>query len=322
MRFYGEVAGVRIARKHIGWYTRALPGGDDVPRRDEQLEDCAAQLAAVDAYFDALGRARTAGLRADAALRRSSERRPSQTRGMMSARAPTQWRIERCVLRSARAVLPDLDGAEPDAMYEMVLELGREAADRSRMTRAGGNQTPRRRMLGINRNTLRKKLQQQKLDTRRRRERQAASSAMRRGGRSMSAGADQRFRQDAASSNSRGRCTQLGFELLSTGGTARAAARRALPVTEVSDYTGFPEMLDGRVKTLHPKIHGGLLARRDVPTHMQALAGARHRADRPGGREPLSVRGRPSRKPGCTLDDAIENIDIGGPAMLRAAAKN
>ena len=81
-------------------------------------------------------------------------------------------------------------------------------------------------------------------------------------------------------------------------------------------------MLDGRVKTLHPRIHGGLLARRDLPEHMAALGRARHRHHRPGGGQPLPVREAPSRKPGCTLEEAIENIDIGGPAMLRAAAKN
>ena len=82
---------------------------------------------------------------------------------------------------------------------------------------------------------------------------------------------------------------ELGVELLSTGGTAKAIADAGLPVTQVSDYTGFPEMLDGRVKTLHPKIHGGLLGRRDLPEHLEAMARARHPADRPRGGEPLPV---------------------------------
>lgn len=113
----------------------------------------------------------------------------------------------------------------------------------------------------------------------------------------------------------------LGVEILSTGGTARLLADAGLPVIEVSDYTGFPEMLDGRVKTLHPKVHGGLLARRDLDTHMKAL-------DEHGiGRiDLLAVNLYPFQqtvaKAGVTLDEAIENIDIGGPAMLRAAAKN
>jgi phosphoribosylaminoimidazolecarboxamide formyltransferase/IMP cyclohydrolase len=113
----------------------------------------------------------------------------------------------------------------------------------------------------------------------------------------------------------------LGIRLLSTGGTAKLLADAGLPVTEVADHTGFPEMLDGRVKTLHPKVHGGLLARRDVPAHMAALK--EHGIDTI---DLLVVNLYPFEatvaKPGCTLEDAIENIDIGGPAMVRSAAKN
>jgi phosphoribosylaminoimidazolecarboxamide formyltransferase/IMP cyclohydrolase len=114
---------------------------------------------------------------------------------------------------------------------------------------------------------------------------------------------------------------QLGVKLLSTGGTAQLLARENLPVTEVAEVTGFPEMLDGRVKTLHPKVHGGLLARRDLPAHMDALA--QHGIDTI---DLLVVNLYPFEatvaKPGCTLEEAIENIDIGGPAMVRSAAKN
>ena len=113
----------------------------------------------------------------------------------------------------------------------------------------------------------------------------------------------------------------LGVELLSTGGTARLLRESGIAVTEVSDYTGFPEMLDGRVKTLHPKVHGGLLARRDSPEHMAAL-----QAHGIGRIDLLVVNLYPFQQTvarlDCTLEDAIENIDIGGPAMLRAAAKN
>jgi phosphoribosylaminoimidazolecarboxamide formyltransferase/IMP cyclohydrolase len=113
----------------------------------------------------------------------------------------------------------------------------------------------------------------------------------------------------------------LGVRLLSTGGTARLLADAGLEVTEVSAVTGSPEMLDGRVKTLHPRIHGGLLARRDRPEHMAALA--EHGI---GTIELLIVNLYPfaqaTARADCTLEDAIENIDIGGPAMLRAAAKN
>ncbi|MDP5022151.1 MAG: bifunctional phosphoribosylaminoimidazolecarboxamide formyltransferase/IMP cyclohydrolase, partial [Burkholderiaceae bacterium] len=112
-----------------------------------------------------------------------------------------------------------------------------------------------------------------------------------------------------------------GIGLLSTGGTAKLLAEEGLPVTEVADMTGFPEMLDGRVKTLHPKVHGGLLARRDVPAHMAALAA--HGIDTI---DVLVVNLYPFEatvaKAGCTLEEAIENIDIGGPAMVRSAAKN
>jgi phosphoribosylaminoimidazolecarboxamide formyltransferase/IMP cyclohydrolase len=114
---------------------------------------------------------------------------------------------------------------------------------------------------------------------------------------------------------------QLGFRLLSTGGTAKHLSEAGLPVTEVSQVTGFPEMLDGRVKTLHPNIHGALLARRDDPAHMATIE--KH------GIAPIEIVAinlypfsDTVAKPSCTLADAIENIDIGGPAMLRSAAKN
>ena len=113
----------------------------------------------------------------------------------------------------------------------------------------------------------------------------------------------------------------LGVELLSTGGTARLLQKEGLPVVEVSAYTGFAEMLGGRVKTLHPKIHGGLLGRRDDPTHIKEM--------RTAGIEPIDllvVNLYPFQAavadPDCRFEDAIENIDIGGPAMLRSAAKN
>ncbi len=113
----------------------------------------------------------------------------------------------------------------------------------------------------------------------------------------------------------------LGIRLLSTGGTAKLLAQAGLPVTEIGDYTGFPEMLDGRVKTLHPKVHGGILARRDSAEHRAQLEAH--------GIPPIDlvvVNLYPFRQTvahaECSLEDAIENIDIGGPAMLRAAAKN
>ncbi|MBU6505179.1 MAG: bifunctional phosphoribosylaminoimidazolecarboxamide formyltransferase/IMP cyclohydrolase [Betaproteobacteria bacterium] len=113
----------------------------------------------------------------------------------------------------------------------------------------------------------------------------------------------------------------LKVEILSTGGTARLLRDAGIPVIEVSNFTGFPEILDGRVKTLHPKIHGGLLGRRDLRSHTDAMA--MH------GIAPIDlvvVNLYPFREtiahPDCTLEDAIENIDIGGPAMVRSGAKN
>ena len=114
---------------------------------------------------------------------------------------------------------------------------------------------------------------------------------------------------------------KLGIEILSTGGTAKLLRKSNIPVIEVSDYTGFPEMLDGRVKTLHPKVHGGLLGRRDLPAHVKIMEDSGI-----PNIDILVVNLYPFEatvaKPECKLEDAIENIDIGGPAMLRSAAKN
>jgi len=113
----------------------------------------------------------------------------------------------------------------------------------------------------------------------------------------------------------------FGVAMLATGGTAKLLKDSGIKVTEVSDHTGFPEMLDGRVKTLHPKIHAGILARRDSPAHVSAINAA--------GIAPIDLVvvnlypfGQAVARPGCTPEEAIENIDIGGPAMVRSAAKN
>jgi phosphoribosylaminoimidazolecarboxamide formyltransferase/IMP cyclohydrolase len=114
---------------------------------------------------------------------------------------------------------------------------------------------------------------------------------------------------------------QLGVQLISTGGTAQLLSAQGLPVKEVAELTGFPEMLDGRVKTLHPMVHGALLARRDMPSHMQAL-----QAHGIETIDLLVVNLYPFEATvaaaDCSLEEAIENIDIGGPAMVRSAAKN
>ncbi|MBO6160874.1 MAG: bifunctional phosphoribosylaminoimidazolecarboxamide formyltransferase/IMP cyclohydrolase [Bacteroidales bacterium] len=115
--------------------------------------------------------------------------------------------------------------------------------------------------------------------------------------------------------------SELGWEILSTSGTMKMLKEAGIPVVSVSDVTGFPEICDGRVKTLHPKIHGALLARRDIPDHMAQIAA--------NGIEKIDlvcVNLYPFRetiaKPDVTMEDAVEHIDIGGPSMLRSAAKN
>ena len=118
-----------------------------------------------------------------------------------------------------------------------------------------------------------------------------------------------------------GSLSDFGIEILSTGGTARIIREGRISVTDISDYTGFPEMMDGRVKTLHPKVHGGLLGLRDNEEHIKMM-------------EKYGIKAidmvvvnlyqfeKTVSKEGVTLEDAIENIDIGGPSMLRSSAKN
>lgn len=113
--------------------------------------------------------------------------------------------------------------------------------------------------------------------------------------------------------------SERGVKLLSTGGTAKLLAESGLVVTEVSDYTGFPEMMDGRVKTLHPKVHGGILGRRDLDGEVMAAHGIENIDMVVVNLYPFAAT---VAKPNCTQEDAVENIDIGGPTMVRSAAKN
>ncbi|MBN1534385.1 MAG: hypothetical protein JXA20_17055 [Spirochaetes bacterium] len=114
---------------------------------------------------------------------------------------------------------------------------------------------------------------------------------------------------------------EFGIAFLSTGGTSKALRDAGLAVTDVSEYTGFPEMLDGRVKTLHPKVHGGLLGVRSNPEHVSTM---QHHGIQNIDMVVINLYPfqKTIAKPDCTFEDAIENIDIGGPAMLRSAAKN
>ena len=113
----------------------------------------------------------------------------------------------------------------------------------------------------------------------------------------------------------------MGIEIISTGGTAKSLSEAGVQVTGISEVTGFPEMMEGRVKTLHPAVHGALLADRSKPDHMRQIAEQ--------GIEPIDLVcvnlypfAKTIAKPGVTLEEAIENIDIGGPSMVRSAAKN
>src|SRR5579864_7044077 len=113
----------------------------------------------------------------------------------------------------------------------------------------------------------------------------------------------------------------LGIELISTGGTAKLLRDSNVPVKDISEFTGFPEMLDGRVKTLHPKVHGGILHRREDPKHVAAV--------QEHGIQPIDMVvvnlyafEKTATKPEVEFEELIENIDIGGPSMIRSAAKN
>src|ERR1051325_7058914 len=115
--------------------------------------------------------------------------------------------------------------------------------------------------------------------------------------------------------------TRFNVEIISTGGTAKTLRDAGIAVRDVSDITGFPEMMDGRVKTLHPRVHGGLLAMRDNPEHVAAM--------QEHGIEPIDLVvvnlypfAETIRRPNVTHEEAVEQIDIGGPAMIRSAAKN
>lgn len=114
---------------------------------------------------------------------------------------------------------------------------------------------------------------------------------------------------------------RMGVALISTGGTAKALRQGGLKVGDVAEVTGFPEMLDGRVKTLHPRIHGGILARRDDQSHRAQLA-EHHIAPIDLVCVNLYAFEATVAQPGCSFEDAIENIDIGGPCLIRASAKN
>ncbi|MBE9534133.1 MAG: IMP cyclohydrolase [Proteobacteria bacterium] len=114
---------------------------------------------------------------------------------------------------------------------------------------------------------------------------------------------------------------EFGVEILSTGGTARMMREGGVTVQDVSDFTGFPEMLDGRVKTLHPKVHAGILAQRHNPEHMKTMA-SHHLKVIDMVVVNLYAFEKTVAREDCTLEEAVENIDIGGPTMLRAAAKN
>src|SRR3981081_476912 len=160
--------------------------------------------------------------------------------------------IADCVRRSLERYFKDLDGAKPRAIYDMVLKNVERPMLELVLDRAEGNQSIAAQMLGINRNTLRKKIHPLRIKMWKVIPiRTALVSVSDKSGLAEFARGLARFK----------------IKILSTGGTAKLLAPQGLPVTEAADYTGFPEMLDGRVKTLHPRLHAGILARGDSPAH-------------------------------------------------------
>ena len=199
-------------------------------------------------------------------------------------------------------------------VYQMVLAEIEAPLLEEIMAYTRNNQTKASIMLGLNRGTLRKKLKQYDLISEQGLGNAMSDTNLVKVKRALISVSDKSGIVEFASA-----LRELGVELLSTGGTYRLLQDNGLEVTEVADYTGFPEMMDGRVKTLHPKVHGGILARRGQDDAVMAEHGI-------DAIDMVVVNLYPFEatvaRPDCSLEDAIENIDIGGPTMVRAAAKN
>ena len=327
--FYGECTGVRTARKHIGWYVAALPGGEPFRAPHEHAR-----------RLRRAARARSTGSSPgsgddDASLPLRDDR-PMREAGLNTAdRHEPCTTIETCVRTSLEKYLQRPRrrvGArrlrDGDAHRREAGARSRDAA-RRRQPVAGRRRSSASTATRCARSSASTACCSAVASLAERRARRPCcipaldapvaptdrSPTMIR--RALLSVSDKTGLVDFAT-----RLVELGVELLSTGGTAKLLADAGLPVIEVADYTGFPEMLDGRVKTLHPKVHGGILARRDVAGPHRGARQARHPARSTCWSSTCIRSRRPSPTPSCTLEDAIENIDIGGPAMVRSAAKN
>ena len=213
--------------------------------------------------------------------------------------------------------------SESGGLYRLMIAEVEASLLEAVMHETAGHQGRAARVLGISRGTLRKKLREHGQDTPPGRDR---SSRGRKAGTGAGTDAGRRIRRALLSVSDKGGIEEfarslhrLGVELVSTGGTARRLAAAGLPVTEVSAFTGFPEMMAGRVKTLHPRVHGGLLGRRGVDDEIMHEYGI----------DPIDLVvvnlypfERISGRRDCGFAEAMENVDVGGPALLRAAAKN
>ena len=203
-----------------------------------------------------------------------------------------------------------LDGHDASGLFDLVMAEVEPPLLESALAYAGGNRARAAGILGINSATLRNKLERYGLK---------APAPRRLAARGMTARALISVSDKTGIVEFARALHGLGIEILSTGGTAERLGGAGVPVVEIASYTGFPEMMDGRIKTLHPKVHGGLLARRDTDAGTMREHGIK-------GIDLLVVNLYPFERtvadPDCGLAAAVENIDVGGPAMLRAAAKN
>ena len=220
---------------------------------------------------------------------------------------------------SLTSLFSESAAGEDGGLYRLIIGEVEGSLLEAVMRETAGHQGRAARVLGINRSTLRKKLREHGQDA-------SAGRSRPSRGEKIGAGAGNRIRRALLSVSEKGgiedfarSLLRLGVELVSTGGTARRLAAAGLPVTEVSALTGFPEIMAGRVKTLHPRVHGGLLGRRGVDDEIMHEYGI----------DPIDLVvvnlypfERISGRRDCGFAEAMEHIDVGGPAMLRAAAKN
>ena len=215
-----------------------------------------------------------------------------------------------CVTEAVEDYFHHLGGHDASGLFELVMGEVEPPLLESALAYVGGNRARAAGILGINSVTLRNKLERYGLKVPAPRRLTARGMAVR----ALISVSDKTGIVEFARA-----LHGLGIEILSTGGTAEQLGGAGVPVVEIASYTGFPEMMDGRLKTLHPKVHGGLLARRDTDAGTMREHGIK-------GIDLLAVNLYPFEQtvaaPDCDLAAAIENIDVGGPAMLRAAAKN